>query len=210
MFEIFLKEKYLSKSWKTWLLLFDNPWISYLSWQFFLLWDWNIFKPYSLCKIPKKNWMLGFYIKKSWDFSNFLLNLEIWSKLYIKWPYWKMIFNKYDKYLLFSIWSWLAPIMSILTDIYYNNFKAVNFYWEKSINDIPDIILETFQEFETRWIKTYLFFSEEWKHIQDGLNIITDELKDYWIYICWKPEFVDEIKIFLENKWAKNIFFEKY
>ncbi len=215
--------------------------INFQPWQFMILDNWKIKRPYSIATSPiimdqeKKIW---FYVKKvseNW-MSNYLVNdISVWDTIKMQGPFWNMKLKKAWWYILISIWSGLAPILSILQHLYLSNFnwKIVNLFGERFISNLIPQVIEDMNLWATKLnLENYILLSREdenkiknfnlkydkiffakW-HIQDRLEIVNEVfVKDNTlIYICWKPSMVDEVVDILLNLWfdKTSIFFEKY
>ena len=229
MITLTLEKKILSLNKTVAYLIFSKPkWFNFKSWQFMILQkDW-FKKPYSIASSPlDKN--LCFYVKKVSEngMSNFLVNITEWETINTSWPFWHMVldFSSHkDNYLLISTWSWFAPILSIYTYlIQTNNFnKIVNIFWEKNKDSIPHNVLEKILSFEKEKlnIKNFVCFSRQkvnwflaW-HVQDFFESALEFLpkNNLKIYICWKPQMVDDSITKLKSLWVdeSNILYEKY
>ena len=252
--KIKLTEKYLSKNSIAWYLIFEIEWtFEYKSWQFIMMemdsQEYvNLVKDKlsqedkeKILKLPKIKraysiascypWTketnkIAFYIKDAWWFSNFLLNQNIWFEIQINGPYGHFT-NEWNNqnYLFVSVWSGIAPILSIFEEVvkYNKNYnKIVNLFWERYLDNIPEIVLNKFQEFENENVKSLIYLSKEenipdklfkW-HIQDWLENALNFLntKNISVFICGKSIMVDDIVEKLVNYGInkENIKTEKY
>ena len=245
--KIVLKEKYLSPNRQTAYLVFQlTEKFVFKAGQFVMLSNWQIKRAYSIATTPKEaeRGLIWFYVKKvseTW-MSKFLVeDIQNWDTLEMIWPFGHMVLDNVKKefnYLLISIWSGLGPVLSILTEIRWNEninleaIKVANLYWERYFSSIVPKVIEDMSEIEKWWnwnVKNIIYLSREEKveqltdlslefrrwHIQDWLE---DALKFVWdaaklkVYICWKPAMVDDIVAKLIDKWVikDNIKFEKY
>lgn len=207
------------------------------AWQFVVInckvWDQLVRRSYSIATTLNdyyKTGEVGFLVKQVpwWSMTTQLVqNSKVWDLLEIVWPVGRMtcIPKYWEDYLLISSGSGLWPIRSI-----YNTAKSswrynkiVQIFWERSLDEIPDlqdIIEQSKITDHEKYIKNILTLSRQridWYrqgYVQDWIE---EELSDLNIeklniYICGKPAMVDESIIVLNNLWIDNskIHFEKY
>ena len=233
--QIKLSQKLYSKDKETVFLVFQiDEKISFHEWQFMMiecnLHGRTIKRAYSISTTNKQlqeKWEIGFIVKKAsewWMSKYFVDDIEIWDSITTTWPFWHMT-NPHTSfnYLLISIWSWLWPVYAHYTNIVHETSKyakLVNlwgnrFYW----NILPEI--ENNFLSKTDNIKNHFYLSKEpnlpnwykkW-YIQDSLDEAIDYLwTDIQVFICGKPDMVDDIIIKLEELWVEKwkMQFEKY
>ncbi len=215
-------------------LEFKIDWeFDFQTWQFVMMSiniDWQMIKrAYSIATSNErlqKDWIIGFYVKKAsenWA-SNYLTQvIKEWDEIDITWPFWHYVDKKDKKnYLLLSVWSWLGPNLGLYDQIVNvdNDFdKLVNFFWEKTKRNIPDEVNKSFADNNEKILnKIYLSrekldWYEEW-YIQNWIDEALEFLgtNDIKVFICGKPEMVDDMIEKLINKWIdkENILYEKY
>jgi len=202
---------------------------NFKSWQFVLLDNWKFKKAYSIASSPdllNEN-KISFYVKKASKegMSAYLVeNIKIDDKIDMTWPFWYMfVKEKSDKYtfLLISAWSWLWPILSIyenlINDWKYN--KIYNFFQERYFDNIVENVYKKMIWLKKNNVKNLFYLSKDeyslfkkWYITEEFLNTIQkiEDKDNIYSYICWKPDFVDDIKKILEENKVKNIYFEKY
>jgi len=229
MLKLTLKKKILSPNKTVAYLVFSKPqWFSFKAWQFMILQKDKLQRPYSIASSPLDN-NLCFYVKKVSEkgMSNFLVNITKWETITACWPFWDMVLDSNSSkhnYLLISIWSWFAPILSIYTYLMQiNNFnKIANIFWEKNKESIPSNVLEKILSFEKENlnVKNFICFSRQkgswfltW-HVQDFFENALKFLhqNNLRVYICWKPQMVDDSIKKLKSLWINEnkILYEKY
>ena len=194
-------------------------------------------KPYSIATTNHElqtQWTIWFVVKKSreWFMSEYLTEkIAIGDTLHLQWPVGHLVDGwEHTHYLLVSVGSWLSPMIGLFESIVakqQNTCKVAMLYGERysthvlpSVNQIFSwtsdttknmLFLSREQELGTRdeGIKNY----REW-YVQTGLDEAMEFLgtNDVSVFICGKPEMVDDVRKILSEKWvdAKNIKFEKY
>jgi len=199
--------------------------------QFVMLSNWKFKKPYSLASSAFNNERVSFYVKKvseSW-FSKFLVeDLKINDVLELQGPFGKMTLNWAESYIFVSIWSWFAPILSMIKTLKDKgfNWKVYNFFGERYVSSLIDQILAEFEN--TNFLQTFIAISRDdveeiqtkYKNIKFFRWHVQDIIKSFdlgktpnlRVYICWKPQMVDDVIKLLEEKWIdiNQIEYEKY
>lgn len=194
-------------------------------------------KPYSIATTNEQlqtDWTIWFVVKKVRDgfMSDYLTRQAIvWDILYLQWPVWHMVDkNISGRYLLISTWSGLSPITSLYTALRKNpQNKIANLFGERYHAHVLPSVEKLFSE-NTDHIYHQLFLSkQEWlssswiqpKSAKYSLwrmqGWLDNALAFLWttdisVFICGKPEMVDDVRKILTEKWVdtSRIQFEKY
>lgn len=212
---------------------------TFKEWQFMMvssdhIHEWlgkQLKKPYSIATTNDElqtKWTIWFVVKKSREgfMSEYLTEkIAIGDTLHLQWPVGHLVDGwEHTHYLLVSVGSWLSPMIGLYESIVakqQNTSKVAMLYGERYLNQVLPSTLELFsKEFENR--KHMLFLSREeiqtpymysW-YVQTWMESALEFLGtiDISVFICGKPEMVDEVRTILVGKWidAKNIKFEKY
>ncbi len=198
-------------------------------------------KPYSIAttnqELQEKG-TIGFVVKKVREgfMSDYLTRgINIGDTLHLQWPVWHMTDTwAHDNYLLISVGSGLSPMIGLYESIVAKQqFSKVSMlYWER----YADHVLPSTKELFTKEIdntKKTIFLSREkerrdnteennaWEnlryhdgYIQHGLDEALQFLgtTDVSVFICGKPEMVDEVRWILEAHGItkEQVKFEKY
>lgn len=231
--KIYLKEKIMSESNEVCYIIFElKENFEFKEWQFVMIEteiNWKLLKrAYSIATtnslaLKKQIWFIIKKVSENW-MSDFLTKqINIWDYVDITWPFWRLFDTKENQnYLFISAWSGLAPMYSIYKNLLekWEYWRIVNIFWERFYSNIIHNVINDFQNTEN--IKNMLFLSKE---INSSYNFIKwyvqnwiDEALEFFesnqisIFLCWKPEMVDEIITILINKWfdKNNIKSEKY
>jgi len=225
--KITLKEKYLSENNDMSYLIFDKQEnFNFKAWQFVMLDNGNIKRAYSIASSPNDDF-IWFYVKRVSEngMSKYLTyDIKIGNSLELSWPYGHMVCEpkKIKNFLLISIWSWLAPMISIYN--YLNETKKynkiLNLYWERYESFFINEVQNIFKSKENENIKNIFYLSREEKQLFKKWYVQSsfDEAKEFlWtentdIFLCGSPSMVDDSIDILEKLWFKkeNMYFEKY
>ena len=225
--KLILKNKILSENKEVVYLSFESEEnISFKAGQFLMLDNGQVKRAYSIASNPlEKN--ISFYIKKASEngMSKYLVeDIKLWDEISAIWPFWHMIVEEDENtnYLLISVWSGLGPILSIYKYLIETKkyWKIYNLYWERYEKAIVRDTLDKMKGFENKNVKNMFFLSREEKdwfenwYVEKGLEKALEFLwKDNTkVYMCWKPEMVDETIKKLVSLWInqENIKFEKF
>lgn len=193
-------------------------------------------KPYSIATTNHElqtQWTIWFVVKKSreWFMSEYLTEkIAIGDILHLQWPVWHLVDGwEHTHYLLVSVGSWLSPMIGLFESIVakqQNTSKVAMLYGERYLNQVLQSTLELFKkENENIFHRLCLSREEindkmtEWQNYKKGyVQKQLDEAMEFLgtndvsVFICGKPEMVDDVRMILSEKWvdAKNIKFEKY
>ena len=196
-------------------------------------------KPYSIATTNNElqtQWTIWFVVKKSreWFMSEYLTDkIAIGDVLHLQWPVGHLVDGwENTHYLLVSVGSWLSPMIGLYESIVakqQNTSKVAMLYGERYLNQVLPSTLELFSKnLENTMCQLFLsredddFFKKnsierpvsKKGYVQAGLDEAMEFLgtNDVSVFICGKPEMVDDVKAILIEKWVdvKNIKFEKY
>lgn len=214
---------------------------TFKEWQFMMVssdfvHEWlgkQLKKPYSIATTNQELQEQGtiwFVVKKSreWFMSEYLTQgIKVGDVLHLQGPFWHLIDTwKHKKYLLISVGSGLSPMIGLYNTITTNtNNKVAMLYGERYMSQVLPSTLELlWQTGENRFHRLCLSREENiisndnllftnW-YVQAQLDNALEFLgtKDVSVFICGKPEMVDDVRKILTDKWvdATNIVFEKY
>lgn len=187
--------------------------LEFISWQFlnFAFEDkmWKFNRNYS---IANKEWTIfTFLIKAKADWRAWILlrNKKIWDKIIFSQVYWNFTLqNTKNPKVFIATWTWLSPIVSMIRN---NNYSQNNklFFWVRTKWDLfYEEVLKSFNNLE---INIFLSKEEvEWYNYgRMDLSKYNFDLNTEF-YICWNPQLVEETLKFLEEKWYKNVYSEKF
>lgn len=194
-------------------------------------------KPYSIATTShelQSQWTIGFVVKKSreWFMSDYLTYwIQIWDIIHLQWPVGHMIDSwVHDNYLLISVGSGLSPMIGLYESIVAKQqptTKIAMLYGERYLYHVLPSTLGLFSKISSN-TKNVLFLSRENEiqssefkiqnykdgYVQSWLDEAMEFLgtKEVSVFICGKPEMVDDVREKLIGKWvdAKNVKFEKY
>jgi len=198
--------------------------IDFKSWQFLIFEVNNLKRAYSIASSSFEN-KIWFYVKKVSEngMSKYLVeDIKIWDSIKYEWPFWHMVLQKSENYLLISTWTWVAPMLSIFRTLKknWNYKKIVNIFWERYEKTLIYDVMDELRSYETENVKNYFLLSKDKKdwfytwYVQDKLQQAIDFLwkNNLKVYICWKPIMVDDVVEKLLTMWIdkENILFEKY
>ena len=233
-YSITLAKKLLSPSGEVSFVFFEVDWdFLFKEWQFVMLeaefLGKKVKKPYSIAtsydyfRQTRQIWFIVKRASEDW-MSYFLTHLvNNGDKAKISTPVWHFTDKKLSiNYFFISTGSWLSPIYSHLSHLLesWHTGKIVNLYGERYAEHL---LSETEKIFSltTPHFKNFLHLSQEknlpanrkpWR-IQESFNEAIDWLgENFVVYICGKPEMVDNIreKLKEKNHPKEMIFFEKY
>lgn len=184
-----------------------------------------------------RDWEIHFFVKRTSEsgMSNFLTKkITVWDFVDISWPYGSMTNDfQIDSYFFVSIWSWCACTMPLYKKIVFEERKykkICTLFGEKTYEYLVDLNVKLFEEnaeniknmfflsreksLQDKTVKQWILEIEKW-HISDWLNRAINFLdtRDIKVFLCGKPEMVEQVKIILIEKYLidkKNIKFEKY
>jgi NAD(P)H-flavin reductase len=159
--------------------------------------------------------------------------IAIGDTLHLQWPVWHLVDGwESTNYLLVSVGSGLSPMLGLYESIVAKQqdaTKVAMLYGERYLNQVLPSTLELFSKnLENAMCQLYLSredndFSEKDSikrpvsikgYVQSGLDEALEFLgwKDISVFICGKPEMVDDVKKILMEKGiaGEMIKFEKY
>ncbi len=167
--------------------------------------------------------------------------IKVWDTVHLLWPAWHMTNNKaHENYLLISVGSGLSPMIGLYESIVAKQqfTKVSMLYWERYASHVLPSTKELFWK-NISHTHTTIFLSREKDlrdelgennidknksdnkdvryhngYIQDGLEDALQFLDttDVSVFICGKPEMVDDVRRILDEKWIikESVKFEKY
>lgn len=171
--------------------------------------DSDFTRSYSIVSCDWNNLKFVIKLKIDWRWWRKLKTLKIWDKLKIKWIYGNFVLKQTSNPKIFiASWTWLAPMINMLKN---NTFSDNNklFFWVRAKSDLfYEEILKSITNLEVN-----IFLSKEevpWYNY-GRMDLSKYEFsKNTEFYICWNPALVADTYKFLEEKWYKNIYSEKF
>lgn len=197
-------------------------------------WLWKpLKKPYSIATTNKELQEQGtiwFVVKKSreWYMSEYLTQgIKLGDVLHLQWPVGHLVDSgNLSHYLLLSVGSWLSPMIWLYNTLAEKqDTKIAMLYGERYLNQVLPSTRELFEKKNENTFHRLCLSKEdlsttndEWrmtsgyvqKQLDDAIEFL--DTKDISVFICGKPEMVDDVKSQLLAKWIdiQNIKFEKY
>lgn len=169
-------------------------------------------RSYSIASWNKKSFTLTVKLLANWRWAYFLSKLKPWKKISYLWALWNFYLKNNDNEKVFiATGTWLAPMISMLENTP-ENIKKTLIFWVRYEDDVYYTkLLEKFKN-----LKIIIKVSRPWKNFKWDKWRVTDYLSNIDIesevYICWNPEMVDNVKLWLIERWhpRKNIFNESF
>ena len=177
------------------------------------------------CQNNKK---ICFYVKKASEngMSDYLTQkIQIGEQIEMIWPFGFYV-DKQDikNYLFLSVWAGIAANIPIYENLIQNDKKfekVVNIFGERNVDKIPQILFDKISK-QSKNVKNMIYLSKQdvkkdWFYNWYAQSWIDEALSFLWtknikVFICGKPEMVDDAVEKLVNRWVnkQNILYEKY
>lgn len=197
----------------------------FVVWQYPIGWKMHK-RSYSIynCFEQSENWRyLEFHIKRVawWIVSNHIIDeAQIWDSFDLIGWVGKMTIKAANSYLFVWIWSWLSPLHSLFDSLIQQKFwwKIWILYWERFLSDLIPECINSLPENSEKVLKKICLSQDKVEWLENGrIQFFVEEMidfvwKDSQIYLCGKPEMVDDIIWILYHYWfdKQHIHFEKY
>ncbi len=170
--------------------------------------NWWFFRSYSVVEITENILIFCIKLKPNWRWSSILRKLNIWDALIFTWIFGKFTLQDTDNPRVFiATWTGISPIMSMIRNT--GGRKNYLFFGVSYKKDL--FYVDQIQKIKNLNSEIFLSREEDFEYRYWRIDLSTFNFsKDTEFYICGSSSMVESNVEFLEEKWYKDIYFERF